>query len=229
MENLPDEFDILQEKVDLETQKEYLEISHSFGTGDLSEEETRQLGEILFRPNIPVDGRKKAMSLLAHSGSVSAFRLLEKYYKDPDTNLDQWAALALQECKMFLESSLLNEPSGFIAGGLGGKGQSMRYYILILSDKNEAFTFTQKKIIKEEFLATAKKLNCVVELIECSKKYAGITALVPLDVAVGDLIENGIDACNELGNFVFEHYYVTNQNIPDKQEIEEIIHIVRSG
>lgn len=48
MNNLPDTFDILQEKVNLDTQKEYLDYSHSFGSGELSEEETDQLGEETF-------------------------------------------------------------------------------------------------------------------------------------------------------------------------------------
>lgn len=229
LESLPDTFDILQEKVDLDTQKEYLDYSHSFGTGELSDEEARQLGEILNHPETPVEGKKKALSLLAHTGTVNAFRQIEKYYDDPDEELAKWAALALQVCKMFLESSLLDTSTGFIAGGLGGSGQSMRYYFLILSETNGPFTTAQKNIIKNEFPIAAKKLNCVVESIESSENYAGITALVPFDVAVGTLIENGIEACNELGDFVFEHYYVTNQDIPDGQKIEEIIHIVRSG
>jgi len=48
-----------------------------------------------------------------------------------------------------------------------------------------------------------------------------------MDIAVGSLIETGIIKCNELGNFVFEHYYVTNQGIPDESEIKEIIKIIK--
>ncbi len=48
-----------------------------------------------------------------------------------------------------------------------------------------------------------------------------------MDVAVATFIETGIENCNELGNFVFEHYFVTNMNIPNKEEIEEIIKKVR--
>ncbi len=55
----------------------------------------------------------------------------------------------------------------------------------------------------------------------------GFTVLVPLDVAVGTLIDSGINKCNELGKFVFEYYYVGNTNIPDLKEIGEIIEIVR--
>lgn len=69
--------------------------------------------------------------------------------------------------------------------------------------------------------------KCIVETISNSENYAGFTVLVPLDVAVGIFIEKGIKKCNELGKFVFEYYFVTNQEIPDDLEIIEIIKKVR--
>jgi len=86
---------------------------------------------------------------------------------------------------------------------------------------------TQKNIIKEEFNLVAKDLYCVVEAVDQSDTFVGLTVLVPMDVAVGTFIETGIKKCNELGDFVFEHYYVTNQEIPDKLEIPDIIKKVK--
>ncbi len=74
---------------------------------------------------------------------------------------------------------------------------------------------------------TAKEMNSIVESVDHSEKHVGVTTLVPMDVAVGTLIETVIKKCNELGDFVFENYYVTNQNIPDTLEINNIIEIVK--
>ena len=81
-------------------------------------------------------------------------------------------------------------------------------------------------MIKSEFTLICKGLNSIVENIDSSDIFVGFTVLVPLDVAVGTLIESGINKCNELGEFVLEHYYVGNVNIPDQQEILEIIEII---
>jgi hypothetical protein len=222
LENLPDKLDILETGIEIKVQIKYLEYSHSFDRGELTEKETLALGNILYQ-EVPIDAKKKALALLAHLGTILAFRLIEKYYKNSDKYLEQWAALALQECKMFLESSLMDRSTGFVSSGLGGNVNRMRYYFLVLPLIGKLFTKTQTGIIGDELLLVCKELNCIMETTDFSENYVGLTILVPMDVAVGTVIETGIKKCNELGAFVFEYYYVTNQNIPDYSEITEII------
>ena len=71
-----------------------------------------------------------------------------------------------------------------------------------------------------------RKISRYSATINFSGKFIGLIVLVPLDVAIGTVIETGINKCNELGNFVFEHYYVTNGKIPELSEIDGIIKIV---
>jgi len=224
---LPDTFDILEESIDIHTQKEYIDYSHSFDRSELTETETINLGNILLDTNTAIEAKKKALALLAHLGTITAFRQIEKYYKNPDKGLRQWTALALQECKMFLENTLTDMSTGFILSGLGGYKDKLRYFFLVLSESDRPFTATQKSIIKEEFVLAAKDLNCVIEAVDHSDIFVGLTVLVPMDVAVGTFIETGIKMCNKLGDFVFEHYYVTNQGIPDISEIPDIINKVK--
>ena len=82
-------------------------------------------------------------------------------------------------------------------------------------------------MVLDEFHIVCKDHRSVVEASNPAENYIGMTLLIPLDVAVGTVIESGINKCNEMGEFVFEHYYVTNQNIPDESEIDEIIRIVK--
>ena len=227
LDSLPDTFDILEEGIDIQTQKEYIDYSHSFDRGKLTENETLQLINILFSKDTLLTDKKKTLTLLAHLGTITAFRQIEKYYKHPDKELIQWTALALQECKMFLESTLTDQSTGFISSGLGGLRDKLRYYFLILPSSDRPFSPTQKNLIKEELNLVARDLKCIVETVDLSDTFVGLTVLVPMDVAVGTLIETGISKCNDLGDFVFEHYYVTNQNIPDKSEIEDIITTVK--
>ena len=227
LNSIPDKFDIMEEGIDVQIQNEYIDYSHSFERGELTETETNNLSRILFDIETTIEAKKKVLTLLAHLGTITAFRQIEKYYRNPDKDLKQWTALALQECKMFLESSLTDQSTGFISSGLGGLNDKLRYYFLILPLSDRQFTATQKIIINDELNIVAGDLNCIVESVDLSDTFVGLIALVPMDVAVGTFIEEGIKKCNELGVFVFEHYYATNQNIPDKAEITEIIKIVK--
>ena len=226
LENIPDQFDVLETGIDFKVQTEYTEYSHSFDRGELTEKETHALGNILFNQETPFEVKKKALVLLAHLGTILAFRIIEKYIKNPDKHLEQWATLALQEYKMLLESSIMEISTGFISSGLGGLGNRMRYYFFLLPLTDKLFTPTQTEIIRDELLIVCKELKCILEKTNFSENYVGMTILVPMDVAVGTVIETGIENCNELGEFVFEYYYVTNQNVPDDSEITEIIKIV---
>jgi len=228
LENLPDQYDILGEGVSIETQIDYIDYSHSLERGQLSEGETLNLGSILVDSSQPLEAKRKALALLAHLGTVTAFRQIEKYYQYPDEDLKQWAALSLQECKMLLESTLIEENTGFISSGLGGFQDKLRYYFVVLPLSDRAFTTAETNIIQEEINLVARDLNCIVEFVNHSNAFVGLTVLVPMDLAVGTLIDTGIKKCNDLGGFVFENYYVTNQNIPDIAEIDEIIKMVKN-
>ena len=227
LSNMPDKFDIMDEGIDLQTQIEYVEQSHSFGEGDLTDQETIRLGSLLCR-NIPVEGKKSVLSLLAHLGTVTAFRQIEQYSKSPDTELQNWTTLALSECRIFLENSMGSE-KGLIISGMGGIGDRLRYYFLLLPLMGKSFSSLHQDIIRDEFTIVCHEFNSVLETIHYSDNYAGLTILMPLDIAIATLIDTGIKKCNELGTFVLENYYVTNMDIPDESEIPAIIKIVMEG
>lgn len=224
----PEELDILEEGIDFQTQTDYLEYSHSFGRGELTEEETINLGQMLYTVQLPVEGKKKALTLLAHLGNITALRQLEKYYNNPDKELKQWAALAIQECKMFLENTLTDEMTGFISSGLGGHKNRLRFYFLVLPLEGQLFTKRQKEVIKDEFTLVANTLRSEVESFDFSDAYVGFTALLPMDIAIATFMESGIKNCNDLGEFVFEFYFAANTEIPNEAEIEKIISIIRN-
>lgn len=229
LENIPDTFEILTVGVDFQTQKEYIEYSDSFGKGELSEKETLVLCKLLQKTDISIQDKKKILTILAHSGTILAFRELEKFNRTPNNELKQWSALALQECKMFLESELSDFNMGFISTGLGGIKDKLRVYFLILPLNNCQFNENQQKIIADNFYITAKEMNSTIEEIDFSSEYIGITALIHIDVAIGKVIESGIKKCNELGTFVLDYYYATNEKLPNQEEIKEAIYIVRNG
>ncbi len=106
---------------------------------------------------------------------------------------------------------------------MGGKENKLRYFFIITSTTGISFTESQNDLIKHNFLIVAEKFNSELETINFEKNYSRLKILVPLDVAIGNVIEKGINECNKYDNFIFKYYYVTNEKIPVKQEIEEYI------
>jgi hypothetical protein len=226
--SIPEKFHISEQGVKIEIQEEYIEYSDSFDVGALTDEQIEKISQTIFSTETTDKVKKKGLTILAHAGSINAYNLINEYYQKADGELKQWASLALQECKMFLESELLDENIGFISTGLGGKMNKLRVYFLVLPLEGKAFNEKQHRIIDKEFTTTAKGLNCEIETFNFQDRYVGFTVLIPIDVAIATFIETGIQDCNEFGNFVFEHYYAANTEIPDEEEIEEIIEIVRN-
>ena len=182
----------------------------------------------LFSENTPIETKKRILILLAHRGTVESFRTLEKYLKISEGNLRDWALLSLKECRTFLESVLLQEESKFISTGLGGKDNELRYYFIVSSNDGLPFSETHRNTLKSGFETISHKYRSEIEEINFEATYAMIGILVPMDVAVGEVIEEGISECNKMSEFLFPDYYVTNVKKPTPEEIskyfEEITH-----
>jgi hypothetical protein len=135
----------------------------------------------------------------------------------------------MNECRVWLESDLYDSNIGYISSGLGGKNNKPRYYFLVLPIEGHLFTKLQHKIIQTELAIVAESLNCEIESFDFQKLYVGIIVLIPMKVAISKFIELAIRMSNEFGDFVLEHYYVANTEIPSKEEIPEILEKVLRG
>ena len=162
------------------------------------------------------------MSLLASVEEVIAYRTIEKYLKNPEKELKSWAILALQESRMSLESSLLEENQVFISTGLGGKGRKLRYFIVLIHN-NKQVTHTQAKVVENEFDFIFKKYDSEIEKIEHTNNYTTLKALIPLNVPINLVLEKSIRECNQYGNFINEKYIITNVKALTLKEIKKYV------
>lgn len=228
LQNIPEELIILENGIDMNTQRAYIESVDKIGLENKTDDEILEECKKIFDDKTSNNTKKILLIKLANIGSIESYRLIEKFYLTGNIELKTWAILSLQECRMLLESSLTEESMGFISTGLGGKDNKLRFYFLVIPKGDKPFTETQKKIIQNEYSFTSKELKSEIEHIDSSDNYNGFTVLLPMDIAVGIYIENGITKCNEYGNFVFKYYFVTNEKIPTKEEILEYIEIVKN-
>ena len=142
---------------------------------------------------------------------------------DPDDELRDWGILALQESKMLLESKLLDENQVFISTGLGGKGDKLRYFIVLIGNKKQAFTRIEKKIIRNEFDYVLKKYASEVEKIRFSGFLSAITAVVPVKATIKKIFEEALYECNQFGGFLMENFIITNVKELSFKEIRSFL------
>ena len=128
---VPGSFSILEEQIDIDLQMEYFEVSR-LAKKDLDKALTLNEKDEIFNPELDRSKKKALFARLASLENVGAYRTIEKYLKEDHQDLRNWAILALQESRMLLESTLLDENQVFISTGLGGKGSLLRYFIVLI-------------------------------------------------------------------------------------------------
>ena len=201
----------------------YIQSSKRYVLKDNSEN-VLKTGNDLFDLNFSSAAKQRILINLAHSGCVEAYRIIEKYAQwEKDQALREWSLLSPRECRMFLESDLIQESKGFISTGLGGEEDRLRYYFVLSSKDGAPFSQRQKKMIEREFPVIGRKHDSLIEEIEFQENYFLVKALIPMDTAVGNVIEEGIHHCNEGEDCIYFHYYVTNISKPGKKEIKEYL------
>lgn len=224
LKNLPKNFSILQEEIDIDIQMAYFEKSKTINKDQLDDEKLIiKIAELNITES--TDEQKKGLLIeLAHFDDVKAYRAIENYVsKTTNDELKAWATLALQESRMSMESSLLDENQVFISTGLGGKGTKLRYFIVGFLNQDIEFTEPQKKLINSEFEYSLDKYNSEIESLIFEEKYLMITALVPIKEPIKDMLKSAIDECISLGMDLSEHFMVTNVKKLSIKEISQFM------
>ena len=228
LEDIPENYSILEEQIDIEIQMKYFELTKELRSKN-NAEECFQEREKLFQWEVSEEEKKEILISIAVYDDVKAYRTLEKYTAEAEVELKQWAILALQESRMLMQSSLLDEQQVFISTGLGGKGKKLRYYVVFLSKAmDEMLTNTQRKLLKEELVFELKKHEGEFESMDFMEGFSSSLVMLPLSVDIKSVFQNVIDECNQYGNFLQEDLVVTNVKIMSRSEIIQLIHQKKS-
>lgn len=90
--------------------KEYLDYHQKLPKNPQDPKEVSRSIKVLLDSKATLENLKEAIIILAHSGKLDAYEALKSYAKNPRKELSIWLQQAIQECKMFLKSDLLDRP-----------------------------------------------------------------------------------------------------------------------
>lgn len=223
---------ILEEEVDIAVQKQYFALQETLSKSPEDYQNTcKQYVENiddLFDDAIDEEVKKRMLVILATVDDVSIYRAIENFSKE-NSPLQKWAVIALQQSRMLIQSTLLDDPGVFISTGLGGQGTLLRYFCVFVNRKAGELEDFQRNIIKNETEAAILPLKGVIEQIDFSDSYTTMLLLLPIDTDLQPLFTTIIDECNQYGNFLHENMIITNVKKLDDAEIRTILHTRQSG
>ncbi len=218
---LNDNFSLMEDPVDVAVQMKYFETSGKM-RGSVKEEDVLDRKDQLYDPELDVEEKKTLLVQMAGIPSPEIFRILEAYAKNPDEELKDWSHLALQENKLLLESHLLDSRQVFISTGLGGKGHKLRYFVVLINKEGDLKPY-QQKIVQDEMQYALQRYNSELEKLDFMHQYTTMRVVVPITSDLTKLFREGIDECNQFGDFLSSDFIVTNMKELNEKEIEEAL------
>lgn len=218
---------ILEEQVDIKVQKQYFEMQATLSKEPVNYQEVckQYLENIndLFDEAIDEEVKKRMLVVLATIDDVSVYRAIENFSKPKNNSLHKWAVIALQQSRMLIQSTLLDDPGVFISTGLGGQGTLLRYFCVFVNKKAEPLEEFQQNILRNEMEDAITPAKGSIEQIKFSKAYTTILLLLPIDTDLQPLFTGIIDECNTYGNFLHDNMIVTNVKKLSPSEIRAIL------
>jgi len=221
----PDRFSILEEQIDVKLQLEYFKVSKKIKTDAKKLQLPIGFDQIpdITNKELTEEDLKNSLVKLASIDDPKAYRMIEDFCKNENHSQHQWALLAMQESKMLLESSLLDENQIFISTGLGGKGNMLRYFIVLVGDNLIEFQEFHQKMIHSEMDFALKNSSSELEDVSFSENYALLTVLIPFNVEIHRIFKNALDEMNQYGSFLKDNFLITNVKKLSLPEIKDIV------
>ncbi|MCI5225860.1 MAG: hypothetical protein D3918_04165 [Candidatus Electrothrix sp. AX2] len=219
---LPEQFIVTKKELDPAVYEQFLAMLEQ-GFPAINYEELVQQGKQLVDNNLSIVQKKLALAQLAQWGSTEAYRMVQAYAVRPDPGLEEWTRIALYACRMCMESNLLDEPVGLISTGLGGDGQRLRYIFVLALQGECPLAEEQQQEIRKTLDSVCRKHCSLVEEAQFRPSCLYVQVLMPLDVAIGEVIEDSITRLNQGDARVRQEYLATNVAVPTEKEIQAFL------
>lgn len=167
--------------------------------------------------------KMKLLFLLGHFATKECFDILIAYINDPESNLKEWALLALKDLQFSIENEVCEKGKDMVMSPMGGKENMARCFVVIGSRHNKSLNTAAKKIITKDLFATTTNTYSQVEEIEFGKNYVLFTVLISFDIASQKVIDAFLDKISKEKSILKYHFFIVNTHRITKEEIKEYL------
>lgn len=223
-----DKYYVIEEQIDIETQTSYFKHAKKIKK-NLDQNKAVNDFNLLGDTSLSIKEKKQILVSLASVQNVESFRLLEKFREQADPVLKDWATLAYNESRMLLENSLSEERQIFISTGMGGKGDKLRYFMVLFSENKNGFSDFERKFVEDETRFTFQQNKSIIESVDTNEhNYITFTVLVPIKNALQKMILQTFDNCNQFDTFVSQKFIISNVKMMNNSEIISFLNDAQS-
>ncbi len=215
----PDKINIIPNSIPLETQIEYFESSKK-AKENLDYEVVLKNSEWLLNKDVSIHNKKFLLVQLASISKPEAYRIIERYLQNPDSELENWARLAYIESRILLESEFLNENQIIISTGLGGENNLLRYFV-VFKIINLPINEGQIKLIELETQSVIGSHKGGIEEFNCNLPYITLLLLLDFNTDLKNVFKKIIHTCQQYNIKMHEKFIITNVK---KLSLKEIKH-----
>lgn len=214
---------IIEKAIPIEEQMEYFNWAKNVRTIDDIHHKSFWIAT-LFTPEIDINKKKDALSILAGLPNVAAYRAIETYNSSPlEAELANWSIMAFTESKMLLNSDLSGEKQVLISTGLGGMKSKLRFFSVIVTSDKQDYTDLQKEILTKELQFQFNQNQMEVEEFRFVENFVKIIFLATIEQNIKSIFNKIIDECNCLGCNLSKNFLLTNIKIFKDEEIRETL------
>ena len=224
LDNIDGNLHVLDTNLPVEEQMAYFKYSDEVRKNSEDTNVEKQI-EILHNDNSFLEEIKYAITYLAISGNVKAYRELENYTGKENDFLTDWLKLARLQAKITLESEFLEEKQIFISTGLGGKGSMLRFFAFFKSTDLIIFSDYQRNLIEKEILFSIQKHKGILEKTTIADNYFTIVFLIDIRKNIRNVLREAVDECNQYGHFINSGFIVSNIKTYTQEEIERELRV----
>lgn len=227
---MKDNMHMLDEIVPVEEQMKYFHYSKYIQKRNEKDEfDKNYMIAKLFAPEADIEDKRYYLTVLAGIVDVAAYRAIETYHSSPlEPELMYWSALALAESKILLDAELSGEKQFFVSTGLGGKDKKLRYFSVIASADRSDFTGFQRDTLIRELEFQFEQSGIELEKLEIKGNYLKLFILCGLNYDARECVQKVINEANEFGEYIDNHFLLTNIKQLSDVEIVELLNKKRA-
>jgi hypothetical protein len=213
---------ILEQQIDADVQTEYYNYARTLDN-EFDANEILRNRDTLYEVDLALAEKKHMLVQLASIDHIEAYRTLEQYISRSPEQLKEWATLAFQECRLLMESRLLDQSQVLISTGLGGKGLKLRYFTVFISAHGKAYSVFEQNILNKESRFFIHQAKGEVEYVKFDKELCTVLSIIPLQVPVQGLFDEVVAECNQYGSFLNPDFLITNVKVLSFAQIRRIV------
>ena len=146
--------------------------------------------------------KRDLLTVLSSIKLPRVFEVLKDFIDYGDRSLREWATMARMGCRLNLIEDFTGDNMIFVASGLGGDGDLIRYNLVLLNCLDRPFSDFERGMIDKECRYHLDRFSGKMDSLEITDQYARLVFLLPVVKSPGRFLNDLLASINEFHSLV---------------------------